>query len=107
MDAIAGTQPYRRGMSNPLTVFAPGRPRVVRAAAIAAACTAAGAATVFVADDRSATQVRSSAQPSAPVVASRYFDTEANKIASMRALRRHIAGQRAQREAKRPRRQRP
>jgi hypothetical protein len=74
--------------------FAPRLPRLSRAVGIAAACIAAGAATVVIADDQPAPQVRTIAAPSQPV-ATRYFDIEANKAASMRALSRHTAEQRA------------
>ena len=76
------------------TVLASRRPRLPRAAAIATACIAAGAATVVIADDQPAPQVRTIAAPSQPM-ATRYFDIEANKAASMRALSRHTAEQRA------------
>jgi hypothetical protein len=78
------------------TVFAPRRPRLGRVAAIATACMAAGAATVVIAGDQPATQVGSIAEPSRPAT-TRYFDIEANKAASMRALGRHIAEQQANR----------
>jgi hypothetical protein len=92
-------QPYGHGMPNILTVLAARRPHLTRAAAIATACMAAGAATVVIADDHPAPQVRSIAEPSQPV-ATRYFGTETNKVASMRALRRHIAKQRANRTSR-------
>ena len=75
------------------TVLAHRRPRLARATAIATACLAAGAATVVITDDPPAPQVRTIAAPSQPA-ATRYHDIEANKAASMRALGRHIAGQR-------------
>ena len=78
------------------TVLAPRRPRLGRAAAIAAAAIAAGAATVVIADDQPAPQIRSIAEQSQPAV-TRYFDIEANKAASMRALSRYIAEQRTNR----------
>jgi hypothetical protein len=78
------------------TVLAPRRPRLTRAAAIATACVAAGAATVVIAHDQPAPQLRTIAAPSQPAD-TRYFDIEANKVASMRALGRHIAEQRANR----------
>lgn len=90
MDASARGEPYGHGMPNILTVLTPRRPRLTRAAAIATACMAAGAATVVIADDQPAPQTRAIAKPSQPAVA-RYFDIEANKAASMRALGRHIA----------------
>ena len=86
-------------MPNIPTVVAARRTRLTRAAAIATACMAAGAATVVIADDQPAPQVRSIADPSQPV-ATRYIDTETNKMASMRALRRHIAKQRANRTSR-------
>lgn len=96
MDASARGEPYGHGMPNILTVLTPRRPRLTRAAAIATACMAAGAATVVIADDQPAPQIRSITEPSQPV-ATRDFDDEANKVASMRALRRHVAEQRANR----------
>ena len=74
-------------------VLAPRHPRLARAAAVATACIAAGAATVVITDDKPAAHDQTIAVPSQ--TATRYFDTEANKIASMRALRRHIAEQRS------------
>jgi hypothetical protein len=71
------------------TALAPRRLRLGRAAAIAAACIAAGAATVVIADDQPAPQRHAIAAPSQPT-ATRYFDIEANKAASMRALSRHM-----------------
>jgi hypothetical protein len=70
------------------------RPRLAHAAAIAtaAACIAAGAATIVIADDQPAPQIHTIAEPSQPVT-SRYFDIEANKAASMRALGLHITQQ--------------
>jgi hypothetical protein len=65
-------------------------PRLARAAAVATACMATGAATVAIADDQSVPQVRTVAE----TAITRYFDIEANKAASMRALGRHIAEQR-------------
>ena len=71
------------------TVRAPRLPRLGRVAALAVAISAtAGAATVVTADGQSARQVRTIAEPSLP--AARYFDIEANKAASMRALSRHM-----------------
>jgi hypothetical protein len=77
------------------------RPRLARAAAIATAtaCTAAGAATIVIADDQPAPQIHTIAEPSQPV-SSRYFDIEANKAASMRALGLHIAEQRTNRTSR-------
>jgi hypothetical protein len=71
------------------------RPRLARAAAIATAtaCTAAGAATIVIADDQPAPQIHTIAEPSQPVT-SRYFDIEANKATSMRALGLHLTEQR-------------
>jgi hypothetical protein len=83
-------------MPNIHTVVDTRHTRLTRAAAIATACMAAGAATVLIADDQPAPRDDSIAEPSQPV-ATRYFGTEANKVASMRALRRHIAKQRANR----------
>ena len=81
-------------MPNIDTAVAARHTRLTRAAAIATACMAAGAATIISADGQPAPQVRSIADPSQPV-ATRYFGTETNKVASMRALRSHIAKQRA------------
>jgi hypothetical protein len=79
------------------------RPRLARAAAIATAtataCIAAGAATIVIADDQPASQIHTIAEPSQPLT-SRYFDIEANKAASMRALGLHIAEQRADRTSR-------
>jgi hypothetical protein len=86
-------------MPNMLTAPAPRRPRLTRVAAIATACLAAGAATVVIADDQPAPQVRTIAEPSR-TMATHAFDTEANKVASMRALRRYIAEQRANRTSR-------
>ncbi len=74
------------------TVLAPPLPRLTRVAAVAAACIAAGAATVVIVDDQPAPQVRTITEPSQPA-STRYFDIEANKVASTRALSRHIAEQ--------------
>jgi hypothetical protein len=70
------------------------RPRLARAAAIAtaAACITAGAATIVIADDQPTPPTHTTGEPSQPVT-SRYFDLEANKAASMRALGLHIAEQ--------------
>lgn len=76
-------------------LLAPTSPRNGYLAAVVAAATfaTAGAVTV-IADDQVTAHVRTSAEPSQPV-STRYFDVEANKAASMRALGRHIAQQRA------------
>jgi hypothetical protein len=76
------------------TVIAARRPRLGRVAAIATACMAAGAAPIAIADDQPSGQARSIAEPSQPAV-TRYFDIEANKANSMRALGLHMAEQRA------------
>jgi hypothetical protein len=71
------------------------RSPLARVAAIAAAaCATAGAANIAIADDRAGPQIRTIAAPSQPAP-TRYFDIEANKANSMRALGRHIAEQRA------------
>jgi hypothetical protein len=64
-------------------------PRLASAAAVATACMAAGAATVAIAD-----QPVPQGGTVAETAFTRYFDIEANKAASMRALGRHIAEQR-------------
>jgi hypothetical protein len=69
-------------------------PRLARAAAVASACIAAGAAPAAIADDQPFVQIRSIAEPSQPA-ATRYYDIEANKANSMRVLGRYIAEQRA------------
>jgi hypothetical protein len=71
------------------TVLAPGRARLARVAALAAACATAGVATVVIANDHTAPHVRTIAKQSEPVV-TRYFDIEANKAANMRALGLHV-----------------
>ncbi len=76
------------------TILSPRLPRLARGAAIATACIAAGAATVAITDDKPAPQNQTVAVPSQTAV-TRHFDSEANKIASMRALRRHIAKRQA------------
>jgi hypothetical protein len=82
------------------TVLAPRRPRLGRVAALAVAISAAaGAATLVIADDHPTSQVRSIAEPSQPA-ASRYFDIEANKAATMRALGRRLVEQRATRTSR-------
>jgi hypothetical protein len=65
-------------------------PRLTRAAAVATTLMAAGAATVTVADDQTVPQARTIAE----TAITRYFDIEANKAASIRALGLHIAEQR-------------
>jgi hypothetical protein len=74
------------------TALAPRLPRLTCAAALAAASVAAGTATVVIADDQPVPQVRTVAES----MATRYFDIEANKAASMRALGLRIAEQRAE-----------
>jgi len=71
----------------------PRRQRIGSAAAIAA-CIAAAA--VLTTDDQSARDVPRITVPDKPA-AGRYFDIEANKAATMRALGRDIAGRRANR----------
>jgi hypothetical protein len=75
------------------TVTAVRRPRFARLAAIAATAATAGAFTITLADDGPAPQVRAIAESAQPA-ASRYFDLEANKAASMRALGERIAAAR-------------
>jgi hypothetical protein len=70
-------------------------PRIARAAAVAGACMSAGAATVAMADDQPSRHGHSIPEPSRPA-ATRYFDIEANKAASMRALGLRIAQQRVE-----------
>ena len=65
-------------------------PRLGQLVALAAATFATAAPTIAIADDQSTSHVRTIG-----AVATRYFDLEANKAASMRALGRHIADQRA------------
>lgn len=65
-------------------------PRLAQLAAIAAAAATAGAVTIALTEDRPAPQIRTVAAPAQPA-ASRYFDLEANKAASMRALGRQLA----------------
>jgi len=74
------------------TILAPRRPRLGRLAAITTACVAAGAATVSIADEQTARQDGSIAEPSRATT-TRYFDIQANKAASMRMLSRHLAEQ--------------
>lgn len=75
------------------TVLTPRRHRIGRVAAVATVCMAAGAATVVNAADQPAPQVRTVAD----TTVTRYFDIEANKANSMRALGRHIVEQRTDR----------
>jgi len=72
------------------TVTAVRMPRRAQLAAIAVAAATASAVTIALTDDRPAPQVRTVAAPAQPA-ASRYFDLEANKAASMRALGEQIA----------------
>jgi curli biogenesis system outer membrane secretion channel CsgG len=81
------------------TVLAPRLPRPTRAAAALATCATAAAATIAIAYNQPASQVRASTEPSPPV-ALRYFDIEANKANSMKALARHNAEQRASRASR-------
>ena len=76
------------------TVTAVRMPRRAQLAAIAVAAATASAVTIALTDDRPAPQVRTVAAPAQPA-ASRYFDLEANKAESMRALGRHMAAARA------------
>jgi hypothetical protein len=79
------------------TVLAPRPRRLGRVAALAAVtCATAGAVIIVIADEQPVAQPRTIAEPNQPA-ATRYFDIEANKAASMRALGRHIAEQRANR----------
>jgi len=75
-------------------VLAPRRPRVALIAAVAASCVAAAAGTSVIAEKQPAAGINAITEPSQPA-ASRYFDIEANKAASMRALGRHMAERRA------------
>ena len=71
------------------TVLDPRHPRVV--AAVAAACLAVGAtAAIVIVDSPPAPLTGSVAAPSQPVI-THPDGSEANKVASMRALSRHIA----------------
>lgn len=96
------------------TAPTPLRARLPRAAiVVAASCTLARRTAIALADDQLAPQVRTIAEPTQPVAA-RYFEVEANKANSMRALGRHLAEQRANRtpgyqdlEANKARSQRP
>ena len=72
------------------TVTAVRTPRLGRLAAIAAVAATAGAVTLAVTEDRPAPQVRAITESAQPAP-SRYFDVEANKAASMRALGGQIA----------------
>ena len=72
------------------TVTAVRMPRFARLAAIAATAATAGAVTIALAENGPAPQVRTIAESAQPA-ASRYFDLEANKAASMRALGEQIA----------------
>ena len=76
------------------TASTPTLPRLGHLAALAAATFATAGAVIVVADEAPAAQVRTIAEPSQRVAA-RYFDIEANKAASMRALGRHLVQQRA------------
>jgi len=79
------------------TVIVPARPRTGRVAAlVAATCVTAGGIAIAVAGDQAAPRV----VPAAEQATTRYFDIEANKVASMRALARHIAEQRANRASR-------
>jgi hypothetical protein len=76
------------------TVPAPRQAGLARTAIIVvAACIAAGGVTIAFSDGKSATPDRTIAETNQPVT-SRYFDIEANKAASMRALGLHLAEQR-------------
>ena len=72
------------------TVTAARMPRSARLAAIAATAATAGAFTIALAENGPAPQVRTIAESAQPA-ASRFFDLEANKAASMRALGEQIA----------------
>jgi hypothetical protein len=74
------------------TVLTPQRRRFGLVAALAATCAAAGAATIVSADNQPASQFHTIAAPVQPAT-SRYFDIEANKAGSMRALGLRIAQQ--------------
>jgi hypothetical protein len=75
------------------TISAVRMPRLARLAAIAATAATAGAVTIALTEDRPAPQVRTIGESAQPA-ASRYFDLEAHKAASMRALGRRIAAAR-------------
>jgi NAD(P)-dependent dehydrogenase (short-subunit alcohol dehydrogenase family) len=81
------------------TVPAPRRSRRGLTGALAGTLIAAGAATVVIAGNQPGRQIDTIGEPSRPAV-TRYFDIEANKAASMRALGRHIAEQRAGRTSR-------
>lgn len=74
------------------TVVAPRRRRLVLIAVLAATCATAGAATIVIAENQSAPQIHTIAEPGQPA-SPPYFDIEANKAASMRALGLRIAQQ--------------
>jgi hypothetical protein len=76
------------------TASTPTLPRLGHLAALAAATITTAGAVVVVADETTAAQVRTIAEPSQRVAA-RYFDLEANRAVSMRALGRHLVRQRA------------
>ena len=79
------------------TVIVPARPRIRRVAAlIAATCATTGGIAIAVGSGEPAPR----AVPAAEQATVRYFDIEANKVASMRALARHIAEQRANRTSR-------
>jgi hypothetical protein len=75
---------------NSPTVVTPRHSRAGRIAAIAIACVAAGAATFVIAADDPAPAIHSAGEPSQPAI-SRYYDLEANKAVTMRALGRREA----------------
>jgi len=81
---------------NTPTVLAPRFPRAARLAALATITVATAGAVVVIADDQPAAPLRTVSESSRPA-ATRYFDLEANKAASIRALGRHIAEQQANR----------
>lgn len=68
------------------TVLTPRRRRVALIAALAATCAAAGAPAIVIADDQPAPRIHTIGEPGP-----RYFDIEANKATSMRALGLHVA----------------
>jgi hypothetical protein len=70
--------------------------RLARAAAVATACVATGAPAVAIGDDQSVPRVRTGAE----TAITRYFDIEANKAASTRALGLHRAEQRTNRSSR-------
>jgi len=75
-------------------VLTPQRRRFGLVAVLAATCATAGAATIAIADDEPASQIYTIVAPGQPAT-SRYFDIEANKAGSMRALGLRIAHQEA------------